>query len=495
MASIVHARVRRSFYLDSVALMRLAETVGARPGVEAASLMIGTESNRKLLDEAGLLAEAARDAGPDDLIMAVRATSAAEADATLDAAERLIDQPRSKAAASAWRPRSLAAAVELLADANLALISVPGEFAAAEARAALKRGLNVMMFSDNVPIADEIALKQLARDKGLLMMGPDCGTALISGAPLGFANAVPSGSIGLVAASGTGLQEVACLIARGGGGLSHALGTGGRDLGEAVGGMATLAAIDALDADPVTRAIVLVSKPPAAAVARAVMERLGRSAKPAIVCCLGAPALPVPANVRQAQTLRDAAALALGQETPQPLDLPRGKPRGALVGLFAGGTLCAEAQLVLLQAGLSVASNAPAPGAHALDAARAGDHRMIDLGADEYTRGRPHPMMEPAVRDAALRDALADPAVAAVLLDLVLGYGAHTDPAGAVTRVLAERPSGKPVVASVCGTDADPQNRAVQVARLEAAGVRVAPSNAEATALALTLAQSRPPPA
>jgi FdrA protein len=490
MAGVVQARLRRAFYLDSVALMRLADTIGRLPGVATASLMIGTESNRRLLEDAGLLAETVREAGPDDLIIAVRAASAAECGSALDVAERLIDQPKSTSSTSSWRPRSLAAAHDALKDANLALISVPGEFAAAEARAALKRGLHVMLFSDNVPIEDEIALKRFARDRALLMMGPDCGTALIAGAPLGFANAIPPGGIGLVAASGTGLQEVACLIARGGGGLSHALGTGGRDLGEAVGGLATLAAIDALDADPATGTIVLVSKPPAPAVARAIMERLGRSPKPAVVCCLGATALTLPPNVRQAQTLRDAAALALGQATPAPLDLPRSKTTGRIAGLFAGGTLCAEAQLILAAAGRAVASNVPVPGARALDAALAEDHRMIDLGADEYTRGRPHPMIEPTVRDAPLGEALADPAIAVVLIDLVLGFGAHPDPAGAITAVLAQRPAGKPVVASVCGTDDDPQSRATQVAHLEAAGVRIAPSNADATALALSLAQA-----
>jgi FdrA protein len=274
-------RVRRGFYMDSAALMRLSQTIAALPGIEQAALMIGSASNKHLMAAAGLLDASAESAGPNDLIIAVRAMNAAAGEAALAEAEALLDRPSTTAGETgAYRPRSLATALTLLPGANLALISVPGEFAAEEARKALRANLHVMVFSDNVSRADEKALKLEARERGLLMMGPDCGTAIIAGAPLGFANAVPRGSIGIVAASGTGLQEVACLIARAGAGISHAIGVGGRDLDGEIGGIATLMAIDALDNDPATKAIVIISKPPANEVARNVLERVGRSAKP-----------------------------------------------------------------------------------------------------------------------------------------------------------------------------------------------------------------------
>ncbi|MDP6603296.1 MAG: transcriptional regulator, partial [Rhodospirillales bacterium] len=314
--SLVVNRVRTGFYLDSVALMRASRAVEGFAGVEAASLMIGTEANRALLDDAALLADDGRKAGANDLIIAVRAIDAAAADAAIEGAIELLDRPASAdGAKSGWNPKSLDGALKMLPDANLALVSVPGAFAAREARRAMRRGLNVMVFSDNVAVADERALKEEARERGLLMMGPDCGTAIIAGAPLGFANAVPRGDVGIVSASGTGLQEVSCLIARAGGGISHAIGVGGRDLSDAVGGITTLSAIDALDADPGTRRIVLISKPPGGAVAARVFERIAASAKPFTVCFFGMDAPVLPANAALAPTLRAAADHALGGVT------------------------------------------------------------------------------------------------------------------------------------------------------------------------------------
>ncbi len=376
-------------------------------------------------------------------------------------------------------------------DANLALISVPGDFAPAEARKALALGLHVMIFSDNVSIEEEAALKREARERGLLVMGPDCGTAIIGGMPLAFANVVPRGDIGIIGASGTGIQEVSCLIARAGGGISHAIGTGGRDLRPEVGAITTLMAIDALDADAQTKHVVLVSKPPGESVARLVLERVARSRKSFTVCFLGAGDLALPANARSAATLKAAAELAMGKAVVnEPAKLPLLRPgRGKLVrGLFAGGTFCAEAQIVFRQAGLAVASNVPTPGASPITGAMAGaerGHLMIDLGADEFTRGRPHPMIEPAVRDQPLADALADPAVGVILLDVVLGHGAHPDPAGHLVGVLAGRDHGPPIVASVTGTDRDPQPRSAQVRKLTEAGVIVAESNADAARMAI----------
>src|SRR5262249_1271211 len=321
-----------------------------------------------------------------------------------------------------WRPRTLQSARRQLADANLALISVPGDFAVAEARKAIRSGLDVMIYSDNVPLAEEAELKREARALGRLVMGPDCGTAIISGVPLGFANVVPRGDIGIIGASGTGIQEVSCLIARAGRGISHAIGTGGRDLKAEVGGITSLMAIDALDADDRTRHIVLISKPPAASVARSVLDRVAKSAKPFTICFLGATDIALPANACSAATLKAAAELVVG-EAASSATPPLPQSRGKLVrGLFAGGTLCSEAQIVFRQAGLSVMSNVPVPGASPMAGAHDG-HVLIDLGDDEFTRGRPHPMFEPSVRDAPLAEALADPGVGVILIDVVLGYG------------------------------------------------------------------------
>jgi FdrA protein len=491
-------RVRRGFYMDSAALMRLSQTIGGRPGIVQAALMIGSPSNKRLMADAGLLAEAGGAAGANDLVIALRAHDAATGEAALAEADALLDRPSmSSQDTGQYRPRSLEAALGMLEGANLALISVPGEFAAEEARKALRRNLHVMIFSDNVALAEEKALKLEARERGLLLMGPDCGSALIAGAPLGFANVVPRGRIGIVAASGTGLQEVACLIARAGGGISHAIGVGGRDLSGEVGGLATLAAIDALDDDPATDAIVIISKPPGAEVAGLVLARIGRSAKPFVICFLGLDAVALPGNARAATNLRDAAALALGRKDEgvyaggsDTVKLAPG--RRWIRGLYTGGTLCAEAQIVLRQGGERSFSNVPIDGGEKLPGGAVAGHSLIDLGADEYTLGRPHAIIDPAMRLPHLAQALADLSAAVVLLDVVLGYGAHRDPASFIADAVAASPEDRPVVvASVCGTAGDPQGYDSQIAKLMAAGIVLAPSNADAAERALAIVRQR----
>jgi len=459
-------RLRRRFYADSVALMRVAREL-SRDGV-VASLVIGTPSNKALLRDAGLLTRDGDAAGPDDLIIAARGRNP---EAALARAEALLDAGAQAAAASGSFP-SLSSAIAGLAGANLALISVPGEHAAAEARRALERGLHVMLFSDHVPLEDEVALKDLALARGLLMMGPDCGTALIGGAPIAFANAVPRGGVGLVSASGTGLQEVSTLLARRGEGVSHGIGVGGRDLSAEVGGRMTLAALAALEADPATTRIVVISKPPAPEVTARIAARAQRCRKPVTLCLLGDTARKLPPPVRLARTLEEAGG---GSPRTRP---PATRARGLIRGLYCGGTLCAEAQIVLRDRGLAVSSNAPVPGA----TEGGGGHLLLDLGDDEYTRGRPHPMIEPELRNEHVARALADRRVGLILLDVVLGYGAHPDPAGLLAAVLKK--CRKPVFASVTGTEGDPQVYSRQVATLKRAGVVVAASNAQAARFA-----------
>ncbi|MEE8435201.1 MAG: protein FdrA, partial [bacterium] len=512
-------RVHEGFYLDSVALMRIALELEAMAEVETAALMIGTPANLEILAAARLLTEAGNKATPRDLIIAIKLTNHAdpgdsrdgvlgkdkvlEKDTVLERAEALLRQPAaSTGQASRWRAKMLRSAVKSLPGANLALISVPGAYAAAEARKAMDAGLHVLIFSGNVPLEEEAALKIEARQRGLLVMGPDCGTALINGVAVAFANKVSRGNIGIVSASGTGLQEVSSLLTRMGGGISHGIGTGGRDLHEAVGGITTLMAIDALDGDPGTGHVVLISKPPAPSVARAVLERVAASPKPFTICLLGSESLQLPPNARQAFTLQQAAEIALGKALPplfgegtpsrQPPQVapPHGVPprKGWLRGLFTGGTLCAEAQTILHGAGLPLHSNVPVPGVTAYRSGGSAGHLLLDLGAEEYILGRLHPMIDPKPRQELLREALERDDVAAVLLDVVLGQGAHPNPAGGLASAVSEAgPDSPPVIASITGTIGDPQGWTDQVDTLRQAGVLVAPSNAAAANLALSL--------
>ena len=490
MDAVIINELRRGFYLDSVALMQISATMAALPGVENAVAMIGTPPNLEIMREAGLLAPPGERAGPNDLVVAVRAADGAAAEAALAHAKSALEREVAPAQGEEWRPRTLDGALTRMPDANLVLVSTPGDHAVREARRALDRGLNVMLFSDNVPLESERALKVRAHARGLLVMGPDCGTAYVAGTPLAFANVVPRGRIGVIAASGTGLQEVAVLLARAGAGISHGIGVGGRDLSDAIGGVSTLDAIDLLASDPGTDHLILVSKPPGPLTARLVFERIAAAGKSCTAVVFGAGGIETPPGLVLAPTLKDAVERATGRSIAPGDDAAvaarseadRLAPeRHALRGLFCGGTLATEAHAVLARAGLDAASNTGSPAPSGSNS----PHAVVDFGADEYTVGRPHPMIDPGLRTERLREALADPEVAVVLLDVVLGLGAHPDPARPICDALRDANDERPVVvASVCGTRDDPQDRERQTAMLDGAGVVVAPSNADAASAA-----------
>jgi succinyl-CoA synthetase alpha subunit len=496
--------VRRDSYHDSVLLMRVSQALKGLAGVEDAVVAMGTPQNRDLLGAQGYGGPALALATPNDLLIAVKgaANSPAAVETEL---ERLLKARQPAGTDEEARPASLAAAVASHPAANLVLISVPGEHAAREARRALALGRHVMLFSDNVSLADEVALKREAAARGLLMMGPDCGTAILDGRPLAFANAVRRGPIGIVGAAGTGIQEVSSLIHRLGGGVSQAIGTGGRDLLAEVGGLMMLLGIEALAADPETRVIVVVSKPPAAAVAERVVAALGATPKPCVVHFVGDAARPDDGTrgIVFADSLAGAAELAcrrsgLAFTPPPPIADPSCvaaaaatlRPGAALKALFCGGTTGQEALALLTRAGLEVRSNLHKQGALRVDGAEpVPGHVLLDLGDDVFTRGRPHPMIEPALRNERLAVEMADPAAGLLLFDCVIGYGSHPDPAGVLAEGVDQarrRAHGRELVAiaSVTGTDGDPQGYEAQVRRLANAGVTVETDNRRAALFA-----------
>jgi len=514
MTTDIRFRVFANLYKDSVALMQVGAALRKRPGVVEASCIMATPANLAQLQHAELSVDA--DVHPSDLLVVVRGEAQACDDA-IDTAQTLLqgggEAPAERSGDFSLPLTSIAAGVEQSSDADLALISVPGDYAAAEAMKALSLGLHVMLFSDNVDIDRERVIKRHAEECGLLVMGPDCGTAIINGIPLGFANVVRRGDIGLVAASGTGLQEVTCRIHNRGAGVSQAIGTGGRDLRDEIGGLTMRAALRALADDDATRVIVLISKPPSPTVASYILSLAAASGKPTVVHFLGAAADTVQgANLHAAESLADAADIAVtltqrsahkGSPALPSNDSPSGhehaleglaRTQRAVRGLFTGGTFCFEAQLAFLRRGLRCRSNAPAAGALPLDGS-ADDHIFVDLGDDEYTRGRPHPMIDPSLRNTAIREASRDPAVAILLFDVVLGFGSHSSPADELADALrdaqrAAAAQGRKLasIGHVCGTDGDPQDRVAQIRTLASAGAIVTDSNIQAASIAAQLA-------
>jgi FdrA protein len=524
---IVQTLIKPGEYRDSVALMLIARELGALPGVNAVSVVMGTPANKAILQQAGLLSDDAQTASPNDLVIAVKAKDAATAhDAMTKASNLLAQKATSTQTTGATRPKTMRSAIRATPGANVAIVSVAGQYAAAQAWDALHAGLHVLLFSDHVALEDEIALKEYARDHDLLLMGPGAGTAILNGIGLGFANAVPRGNIGIVAAAGTGLQEVSTLIAKAGLGITQGIGTGGRDVSEAVGGIMLLEGLKLLQADPDTHVIVIVSKLPAASVTEKIIAQVGQSEKPTVLALmtnseLRTPALAADASVANckgqiAHDLREAASFAVALARGESADIARKKlasedkaiankartlrrklnsKQRYLRGLYAGGTLCEET-MRLWQATLNgIWSNAPLdPRFKLADSNKSMRHTVVDLGEEEFTIGRPHPMIDNTLRVKRILHEARDPSVAAIVLDVVIGYGAHPDPATELGAAIAEAKQFAAtkdrtlfVIASVTGAEGDPQGLARQTIALQKAGAIVMPSNAAAAKLSSLL--------
>jgi FdrA protein len=493
-----HVEIRRGAYFDSVSLMQVSRAVAAAEGVIAAQVAMATELNLEVIVGMGFTVP---QAGPNDLVVAIRADEDGGIDAGLATVESAIAGLRSASSSAggfgeAPLPHTVGGAVRR-GGATLAMVSVPGRYATVEALDAIASGASVMLFSDNVPLEDEVLLKDAAAAADVLVMGPDCGTAVVGGVALGFANAVRPGPVGLVAASGTGAQQVMCLLDAAGVGMSHCLGLGGRDLSAAVGGRSARQALAALAADPATQWAIVVSKPPAAEVLAALKSYAGGLGLRVHWATLGSGQPDLTEAV-------EAALLAEGLPVPQ---WPAWPPPAAftatpgqasarhLRGLFCGGTLADEAMLIAAETLGPVRSNIPLTPDLALDADLASNgHTVIDFGDDRMTQGRPHPMIDPSLRLERIAAEAHDPQCGVLLLDLVLGYSAHPDPAGELAEAIVGakgtalgRGADLPVVVSLTGVESDPQGLTRSAEPLRAAGAAVFLSNAQATRHALAL--------
>ena len=461
-----HVELRRGAYADSVTLLQVSRTVQGLDGVATAQVAMATALNLEVLTGMGF--EVPGEATTNDLVVAIRLADGGSLEAALAGVDLALSEAgrrHDSGPSEQAPPRTTGAALRRTPDA-IALVSVPGAHAFVEAMDAVEAGRDVLVFSDNVPVEQEVALKQAAAGRRVLVMGPDCGTAVVGGLGLGFANVVQPGPVGIVAASGTGCQQVLALLDHAGVGVSHALGVGGRDLSSEVGGLATREALRRLDADAAVELITLVSKPPAPEVEAAIAEYAASLDTPVELALLGA-------GHPDLTEATEAVLRRLGVAVPDwPVAGSAAAPTGGrhLRGLFVGGTLAGEARIVAT--GLLGSEG----------------HTFVDFGDDAYTAGRAHPMIDATLRLEHLERAAADPDTAVLLLDVVLGHGAEPDPAALLAPALSG--VGPPVVVAVVGTSADPQGLDRQVRALADAGAEVHRSNATATRRAVELVRT-----
>lgn len=505
--------IRKNTYYDSVALMLITKEIKKMPNVKQVIVGMGTDLNKELAENLRLSNDEVRVLTPSDFFIAAMSDDENALEIIVKNVNELLNNSGEKSdSSSEYKPTTLSAAAKHLKDANMVIISLPGKYAAYEAKKALDNNLNVMIFSDNVTLEEEIELKQIGRDKGLLVMGPDCGTAIINGVPLCFANVVRRGDIGIVGASGTGTQEVCVIIDKMGGGVSQVIGTGGRDLKSQVGGIMMIEGFKALINDDETKVIVLISKPPAPEVAEKILNMVKTTDKSVIVCFIGGDRTEIKNKgayscLNLEDAARKAVLLSKGKEaddftgfTLSDMEIEEivqaecqklSTGQKYLRALYTGGTLADEAMKILSAQGYSIYSNIPLLPELKLENVNISmKNTCVDLGDDDFTVGKPHPMIDPVARVERLPLEANDPEVAIVLMDFVLGYGSNMDPAGEMLKSIIDAKKVMEntnkylcVIGYICGTDLDPQDYKLQCEKLEKVGVIVMPSNAQAVKL------------
>ena len=493
--------VEKNRYVDSVTLMQVRAKAMKIAGAVIAEVQMATPANIDILKE--LEFEVPTDAGSNDLVCGIRAENEEAAEKIL----KVIDGVLNHRVESDENYTSLDEINFAETGYNLAQISLPGEYAAKEAQKAMEYGCDVFIFSDNVSIEEERALKEYGHAHGKLVMGPDCGVGLSDGVCLGVGSIVKKGNVGIVGASGSGSQEVACVIEKCGYGVTEIIGTGGRDLAKEIGGITMMDGIRRLENDPETKVIVLVSKLADTQVMEEILAFADNMTKPVVAVFLGG-------NKKMYEGHRVIGVMNLEEAGLKAVELLTGKKEHLgysdaeleaianreieklhmnqkyFRGLFCGGTFTEESLIYFNQHNTENQLYTNLNNRYATqleDAETSKGHTILDLGAENFTEKAPHPVFEPSLRVDRLKKELEDPDVAVVMIDFITGPAVAEDPFSDLAAVAREANSSDrhiTFIGAVCGSEEDPQNVTEMSKLLRDSGFIVTGSNYQSTKLA-----------
>jgi len=495
---------KKNFFRDSVQMMQFSQQLKDEQGVIDAAIVMGTDLNKNTLKKMGLLTEDGISATENDTLITINCQDENSLNNAVQKAEQLLTSDITK---SKNEFNDLSSALDAFDNANMASLSIPGQFVKEMATELIRKQLHLFVFSDHVPLEDEILLKNLALENNVLFMGPEAGTSILNGTVFGFGNRIRSGSVGIIGASGTGIQESSTMIDLFGEGISHAIGVGGRDLRNDIGGMMTMKTMEVFEDDPNTKAVLLVSKPVGDDVRNKIINKINNFSKKNYVLCL----------IGDNENREDSAKIKFSKsiqisvlkilkyvnddaykkikdvvrkqvddsiKLAKSLSSDLNNDQRFVRGFFAGGTLCYESKIILEQMIGKVYSNLSSDDEYSIKGnAASKENTLIDFGEEEFTSARPHPIIDPLLRKNRILEDADDPNVGVIIIDIICGINAakntmafHAETIKKAIENAKEKGRRLSVFAYICGTEKDVSENELKL--LTDSGAKLFTSNA-----------------
>ena len=496
--------IKKNFFRDSVQMMQFSQQLKDEQGVIDAAIVMSTVLNKNTLKNMNLLTEDGISATENDTLISINCQDENSLSNAIQKAEQLLTSISAKAKNEFT---SLASALDTFSDANIASLSIPGQFVKEMATELINKQLNLFVFSDHVPLEDEIYLKNLALENNVLFMGPEAGTSILNGTVFGFGNRVRKGSIGIIGASGTGIQESSTMIDLFGEGISHGIGVGGRDLRNDIGGMMTMKAMEIFENDPNTKAVLLVSKPVDNYIRNKIINKINNfSKKNYVLCLIGDNENSVDtAKIKFSKSIqmsvlkilkllddnvykktKDVVRNQINDSIKLSESLSKDLNEGQkfIRGFFAGGTLCYESKIILEQMIGKIYSNLSSDDEYSIKGnVSSKENTLIDFGEEEFTSARPHPIIDPLLRRNRILEDANDPNVGVIIIDIICGINAakntmafHAETIKKAIEIAREQGRKLSVFTYICGTENDVSKNELKL--LADSGAKLFTSNA-----------------